>query len=98
MPNSFRSFYSSAPVRALFARELAALAPILSGVYGNHGMFLRAHADAPSALPPHLLGRMTDLVLEAQELRGDIVCDAALLPFASETFKLVIAQHVFEQL
>jgi SAM-dependent methyltransferase len=92
------SFFSSAPVQALFARELDALAPILSGVYGNFGLFLRAHLDAPSALPAHLLGRVLQLVLDSGRFAGDLNCEPSLLPFASESFKLVIAQHVLEQL
>ena len=98
MPNSHGSFFSSAPVQALLARELHALAPIVSGVYGNYGLFLRAHPHAPFALPPHLLGRMLDLVLDAGEFGGDVRCEPTLLPFASESFKLVIAQHVLEQI
>jgi len=98
MPNSNGSFFSSAPVQALFARELSALAPILSGVYGNYGLFLRAHREAPSMLPAHLLGRILDLVLNEGQFDGHLRCEPALLPFASESFKLVIAQHVFEQI
>ena len=93
-----RTFYTSAPVQSLFRRELAALAPIVSGVYGNHGLFLRAHAAAPSALPAHLLGKMVDLALVERQFAGEARCDPAQLPFASESFKLLIAQHVFEQI
>ena len=61
MPNSSRSLYSSAPIRALFARELAAIGPVLAGVYGNYGLLLQAHPDAPAELPVHLLGNMVTL-------------------------------------
>jgi SAM-dependent methyltransferase len=98
--NRFNSctFYTSAPVKALFARELAALAPIVSGIYGNHGLFLRAHAETPAALPAHLLGAMVDLMLVEQRFDGAARCEPGQLPFASESFKLLIVQHVFEQI
>jgi Methyltransferase domain len=91
-------FYSSAPIQSLFARELRAITPILSGIYGNCGLFLRAHAQTPVALPPHLLVTMVDLALEQGVLQGAARCLPGQLPFVSEGFKLVIAQHVFEQI
>jgi SAM-dependent methyltransferase len=93
-----RAFYSSAPIQSLFERELRALAPIVSGVYGNYGLFLHAHAAASIAQPAHLLGKMVSLELVQQQLVGDLRCEPAQLPFASESFKLLIAQHVFEQI
>src|SRR5262245_334959 len=98
MPNSPRSFFSSAPVQALLARELAATGPILSGIYGNHGLLLRPHIAETAALPAHLLGNMIELSLDRQQLRGAVVSEAGLLPFANDSFKLLIVQHVFEQL
>ncbi len=98
MPDASRSFYSSAPIQALFARELRALEPVLSGIYGNSGLFLRAHGAAPANLPAHLLGRMVALTLSDAQFDGDVRCAPAQLPFANETFKLLIAQHVFEQM
>jgi SAM-dependent methyltransferase len=92
------TFYTSAPVKSLFARELAALAPIVSGIYGNYGLFLRAHAAAPAVLPAHLLGTMVELALAGPGFEGAARCEPAQLPFASESFKLLIAQHVFEQI
>jgi SAM-dependent methyltransferase len=96
----FRSnaFYSSAPIQALFARELSALAPILSGIYGNYGLFLRAHTQTRAPLPAHLLGKMVELALAQDHLEGALRCTPGQLPFASESFKLLIAQHVFEQI
>lgn len=102
MPNSPRSFFSRAPIQTLFARELAAVGPILSGVYGNYGLLVRAHAEAMAELPPHLLGKMIELHVAHDvghdRLQGAVSCEPGLLPFASESFKLVVAQHVFEQL
>jgi SAM-dependent methyltransferase len=91
-------FYTSAPVKALFARELVALAPIVSGIYGNYGLFLRAHTAASAALSAHLLGTTVELALTEKQFAGAARCDPAQLPFASDSFKLLVAQHVFEQI
>jgi SAM-dependent methyltransferase len=97
MPDSVR-LQASAPLQSLFAHELAMLAPILGGVFGNRGLFLRPHAGAPDTLPTHLLGTMLELaVAQPDRLEGAARCEASALPFASESFKLVIAQHVLEQ-
>jgi SAM-dependent methyltransferase len=99
MPTDPQSFYSSAPLQQLFARELAALAPILGGVYGTTGLFLRAHANTPALLPAHLIGSVIDLALDgAGVLRGKVTCMPTELPLAGESCKLIIAQHVFERL
>ena len=99
MPTDSNSFYTSAPIRQLFVQELAALAPILSGVFGTVGLFLRADAGTPAALPTHLLGTIIDLALENPDrFGGRLACVPAELPLVSESCKLVIAQHVFERL
>lgn len=91
-------FYAHSAVKDLFALELAALAPILGGIYGNFGLFLRAHDTAPATLPPHLLGTIIELALDgADACSGLLRCAPAELPIASESCKLVIAQHVFER-
>lgn len=98
MPTDPNSFYASAPVRHLFAQELVALGPILGGVYGNFGLFLRAHVNAPAALPAHLLGSMISVALEdSQHLGGRLQCAPDQLPLVSESCKLVVAQHVLER-
>lgn len=90
--------YASAPMQALFAHEQAALAPILSGVYGNHGLFLRPHPAAPVALPAHLLGTLTGLALtSAGQFSGAVCCSPPELPFTSKSFQLLIVQHVLER-
>lgn len=99
MPEDPSRFYASAPIQALLAHELASLAPVLSGVYGNHGLFVRAHAAAPVGLPPHLLGGIIQLApTSAGWLEGSLRCDPADLPFASESFKVLIVQHAFERI
>ncbi len=91
------AFYASRPVRELFAAELAALAPILAGVYGNFGLFLRAHPSLPATLPAHLLGTVIELALDGREsCGGRLRCSPSALPLASESCHLVVAQHVLE--
>ena len=93
------SFYQHAAIRRLFEQELTALAPILAGVYGTTGLFLRAHQAAPTGLPGHLLGTVLDLALDdAHVLRGGLSCAPDELPLASESCKLVVVQHVLERL
>ena len=90
--------YSSAPIRALLAREMAALAPLLSGAYGNFGLVLRPRQGG-AALPPHLLGKIVELDVGASgSLSGALHCMPWQLPFASESFKLLVAQHALEQI
>ena len=98
MPSDASAFYASTPVRHLFALELAALTPILSGIYGNFGLFVRPHADAPTDLPPHLLGTTLELAVDGpRSCAGRLRCAPTELPLASESCKLVIAQHVLER-
>jgi SAM-dependent methyltransferase len=90
--------YADGPLTTLLQRELSMLRPILDGVFGVWGLHVRPHAEAPSALPSHLLSAMVELALTADgALDGDARCEPQCLPFASESFKLVIAQHVLEQ-
>jgi SAM-dependent methyltransferase len=99
MPDDRDQFYTSAPMQALYAREMAALASIVAGVYGNYGLFLRPHARAAMELPQHLLGNMIELAPnEHGDLDGALRCAPDRLPFASESFKLLVAQHVLEQI
>lgn len=92
------SFYQHAAIRRLLERELAVLAPILAGVYGTTGLFLRADANAPAASKAPLLATMLDLALdETQTLRGGLTCAPSELPLASESCKLIVVQHLFER-
>jgi SAM-dependent methyltransferase len=91
--------HASAPMQALYARELAALASIVSGVYGNFGLFLRPHGGASAPLPAHLLGKMIELApRDDGSLEGALCCSPEQMPFANESFKLVIVQHALEQI
>src|SRR5690349_8124567 len=99
MPVDTNDFYQHPAVRSLFRQELATLAPILAGVYGTTGLFLRAHGTAPDGLPANLLGNVISLALDdARVLRGGLSCAPEELPLASESCKLVVVQHLFERL
>lgn len=98
MPSEPYRLYESGPLPALLHRELSMLAPILDGVFGVWGLHLRPHTQAPLSLPPHLLSAVANLALAPDgRFAGDVRCGTGQLPFASESFKLVIAQHVLEQ-
>jgi SAM-dependent methyltransferase len=74
------------------------LAPLLGGIYGVWGLHIRPHERAPVTLPPHLLSAVVELALdEGGYCAGSLRCEPCQLPFASESFKLVVAQHVLEQ-
>lgn len=92
------NLHSTAPMRALLEREMAALAPILSSTYGNCGLVLRPRLSAV-ALPPHLLGNFVELdVDEVGNFTGALHCAPWQLPFASESFKILIVQHALERI
>jgi SAM-dependent methyltransferase len=97
MQESYRRFYASATLQALFSRELSALAPILAGVYGNNGLFLRPHESVAPILPVHLVSHVVDVSpRDDGQFSGAARFDAAELPFVNDSFQLVIAQHAFE--
>jgi SAM-dependent methyltransferase len=76
---------------------MAALAPILSGVYGNSGLFLIPPACAQRPSAAHLLGSIVELVADdGGALGGDVRTTASALPFANDSFQLVVAQHTLE--
>jgi SAM-dependent methyltransferase len=90
--------FTHGPLTTLLRRELAMLEPLLGSVFGVWGLHIRPHVLAPSALPTHLLSAMAELSLAADgALEGAVRCAPQRLPFASESLKLVIAQHVLEQ-
>lgn len=90
--------YAQGPLSLLLQRELAMLAPILDGVFGVWGLHLRPDVAAPAGLPAHLLSAMAELALGSDgRFAGDVRCEPQHLPFASESFKLIVAQHVLEQ-
>ena len=90
--------YAEGPLTTLLQRELAMLAPILDGVFGVWGLHMRPHDQAPATLPQHLLSAMVELALGPDgRFGGNTRCEPQHLPFASESFKLIVAQHILEQ-
>jgi SAM-dependent methyltransferase len=90
--------YASAPMQALLAREMAALAPVLSAAYGNYGLFVRPRQGG-ATLPAHLLGKIVELDVEGDGLlAGAVRCAPWQLPFASESFKVLVVQHALERI
>lgn len=93
------NLFANAPAHALLELELAALAPQLAGLYGPQGLFVRAHASAPKAISAPMLARL--LLLHAdtpQYLAGDANCSIRSLPFADDSFRVVLVQHAHEVL
>ncbi len=98
MQESYRRFYASPTVQALLSRELSALTPILAGVYGNNGLFLRPHESVAPMLPAHLVSHVVAASARGEnQFSGAAHFDADQLPFVNDSFQLVIAQHVFER-
>jgi SAM-dependent methyltransferase len=98
MPPDISSSYSSGPLQVLLQRELSMLGPLLGGIYGVWGLHIRPHEQAPVTLPAHLLSAVVELALDDGGFcAGSLRCEPGHLPFASESFKLVVAQHVLEQ-
>ncbi len=90
-------FYAGAAMQALFARELAALTPILSGVYGRYGLHVRPHPSVRLALPTHLVGKMIEVApCGREEFNGALRGEFCSLPFANDSFQLVVAHHSLE--
>ena len=97
MHEVYRRFYALQAMRALLARESAALAPILTGVYGNSGLFIRPHVSADTGLPAHLVTNMVELApCGVDRFTGTIRADSGQLPFANDSFQLLVAQHALE--
>jgi len=98
MPSETPRAYSSSPLHALLAHELSTLAPILGGIYGVWGLQLRPEGPASLTLPPHLLSGIVELTVDPEGMaEGALRCDCGQLPFASECFKLIVAQHVLDR-
>ncbi len=97
MQESYRRFYASPTMQALLSRELTALTPVLAGVYGNNGLFLRPHESVAPRLPSHLVSHIVEASpSDRGAFSGVARFDPAELPFVNDSFQLVIAQHAFE--
>ncbi|MEP6485106.1 MAG: methyltransferase domain-containing protein [Rudaea sp.] len=94
MREGYSRFYADPALQALFARELNALESILSGVYGNSGLFIQAHSSIASVLPAHLLRHVVELVPSGRNiLSGAVRAEPTALPFGNDSFRLVVVQH-----
>ncbi|UXI69621.1 class I SAM-dependent methyltransferase [Tahibacter amnicola] len=97
MPESPPTLFDTEPLRRLLEHELAAIAPELGAVFGRQGLFLRSCPSAPQALTIPMLGGVTRLfVASPDRLGGDATCQATALPFADDSFRLVLVQHAAE--
>ena len=97
MHEGYRRLFASQAMQALLTRELKALAPILAGVYGSSGLFMSAHGSTHGALPAHLLGNVVKLSpMTADVFGGDVKTAPYALPFANDSFQLLVAQHSLE--
>lgn len=90
---------SAAALRAILAQECTALAPECAGVFGRQGLFIGCDAELIGHLATPMLGRRVGLhVLSRDRFGGDARCAPGELPFADESFRLVVVQHAFEQI
>jgi SAM-dependent methyltransferase len=97
MPTSSDRLFALPAVRTLLDLELADLAPQLAGLYGAQGLFVRAHVGAPKVVSAPMLGRLVRLHVESPEhFGGDAACASRSLPFADDSFRLVLVQHAAE--
>lgn len=80
----------------LLARELQQAGQVLANAYGTNALLVRPDARAPellSGLPVHQQIRLHRC---GNLLAGDVIAQEAALPFASESFSLVLLQHAIE--
>ncbi len=93
------NIYRTAPTELLLARELAALDPLLAGIYGRHGLYIRPQSMPDVPEPAHLLGNLITLHIDTPDrLAGELNCAPSQLPFASDSFKLIVIQHAAENI
>lgn len=84
-------------LRDVFAQERADLAPECAGVFGRQGLFIGCDPELLDHTVTPMLGRRIGLrVCTPQRLGGDVECAPDELPFADDSFRLVVLQHAFE--
>jgi SAM-dependent methyltransferase len=94
-----QSPFTTDALRAVFAQERVALAPECAGVFGRQGLFIGCDAELAEHMATPMLGRRVGLhVLSPDCLGGDARCAPGELPFADDSFRLVVLQHAFERI
>lgn len=97
MPLTAQTPFQTAALRHWLQQETLALAPECAGVFGRQGLFIGCEQGFGAALSSPMLGRRFGLHMAAPgQLAGDVHCAAAELPFADESFRLIVLQHAFE--
>lgn len=97
MPATAQTPFQTAALRHWLQQEIAAMAPECAGVFGRQGLFIGCGASLDRGVGTPMLGRRFNLHLTAPgRLAGDVHCAAAELPFADDSFRLVVLQHAFE--
>lgn len=92
---SVRLFKTPTMIR-LLGRELLQASQMLASLHGANALHVRPDMGAPamsSALPVY---QQVRLHRRGNLLAGDVIAWDAALPFASESFSLVLLQHVIE--
>lgn len=83
------------PVCRLHAAESVALARVLSGQAGDHGLYVGMTGKTAKGLPR--MGCWTRLRLDGDQLHGAVRARVdEPLPFADEAFRSVVLSHVLE--
>lgn len=90
------SIYGTMPASFLLAHEVAALDSLLAGIYGQFGLYIKPQSLRTTE-PAHRLTRMITLHMDMpKRLAGSLHCTTDQLPFASDSFKLILVQHAAE--
>ncbi|MBL8298133.1 MAG: methyltransferase domain-containing protein [Rhodanobacteraceae bacterium] len=83
----------------VFAQERLELAPECAGVFGRQGLFIGSDRELAAQLAAPMLGRRVGLhLLPRGGFGGDVCCAPGELPFADDSFRLVVLQHAFERI
>lgn len=80
----------------LMREEQRQATPLLTQYIGVRGLYLRPGSRAPLELSGNMLQSITRLHRQGDRLAGDLDCALDLLPFDNDTFCLVYALHMLE--
>jgi len=89
-------WFDHAAAQALMQAEQRALIPVVTGVFGRSGLYLRPSAEAPRELSGNMLLSVLRLHGDGSRYRGDIHCEGTRLPLADDSVNLVYALHAFD--